>query len=139
MKEEYKAILNMPHHVSTRRHPMSLHDRAAQFSPFAALTGFDEQIDETARLTGFRSELTEDEICLLNKNFQELINMEAERPEVKIIYFKADEKKSGGIYTSHTGFFRFYDEAEKKLKFTDGTELDAENIVSIHIKPSEEK
>lgn len=82
MREELQFILHNSHHVSKKRHPMSMHDRAAQFAPFAALTGFDDEIDETARLTSDKHELTEDELDAVNAALAELMERENEKPRV---------------------------------------------------------
>lgn len=124
--DDYKDIINHPHHVSEKRPRMSLHDRAAQFSPFAALTGFDEEIDETARLTDHREELTEDEINQLNDAFRHL--SELSLPLICVTYFIPDDKKIGGAYVQYTGHFRFLDLAENRLKFAEGKEIPIENI-----------
>lgn len=96
----YEDIINLPHHVSERHARMSMRDRAAQFSPFAALTGYDAAIEETARLTDGRMELTEEEKALLDVKLRKA----AETQEtVCIIYFVADEKKTGGTYIDVVG------------------------------------
>ena len=96
MREDYLSIISRPHHVSAKRCPMSMSDRAAQFAPFAALTGYDEEIDETARLTAAKRTLTEDEAAELNKTLCSLLDREYENVKVKILYFKPDGRKSGG-------------------------------------------
>lgn len=124
--DDYKDIINHPHHVSDKRPRMSLRDRAAQFSPFAALTGYDEEIDETARLTDHREELTEDEINELNEAFRRL--SESSLPLINVTYFIPDEKKTGGVYVQYTGHFRFLDMGENKLKFAEGKEISVDDI-----------
>ena len=131
MRAEYQDILYHSHHISRKRHPMPMHDRAAQFAPFSALTAFDEQIGETARLTDIQTELGEDDIRDLNEALKHLLEMEAEKPKVKIEYFQPDSKKSGGAYVSFIGNFRFFDEANRKLKFTDGTIISVDTISRI--------
>lgn len=124
--DDYKDIINHPHHVSDKRPRMSLRDRAAQFSPFAALTGYDEEIDKTARLTDHREELTEDEINELNEAFRRL--SESSLPLINVTYFIPDEKKTGGVYVQYTGHFRFLDMGENKLKFAEGKEISVDDI-----------
>ena len=132
--EAYEDILYCQHYI-LRQHPqMTIYRRAAQFAPFAALTGFDEEIEETARLTDKRLELTEDELEALNKALVWLAAHETERPAVKLTYFKPDTLKDGGAYVTYQGHFRFFDEAEGKLKFTDGTTIAIPDICSIHMK-----
>ena len=99
----YDDIIELPHHVSTRRVHMSGVDRAAQFAPFAALTGHDAAIRETARLTDSCVELTEDRKAVLDRTLQYLRDHLNESPEVTITHFVPDSKKSGGAYVSTTG------------------------------------
>lgn len=130
--DNYEDIINLPHHVSPTRPPMSMHDRAAQFSPFAALTGHGDCINETARLTGERRELTEDKSRDLNSAAQRLTDLAPERPTVTVEYFIPDERKSGGRYETFTGLFRRIDEYNRTLVFTDGTVIpinDAYDII----------
>lgn len=134
---EYKDILDHPHHVSSKRPQMSLYNRAAQFSPFAALTGYDEEIDETARLTDHRAELTEDELNALNDAFQKL--SELELPLITVTYFIPDKKKSGGAYVQYTGHFRFLDMGEQKMKFVEGMEISLSCICGVTIAEEEEE
>lgn len=129
--EDYSDIINHPHHVSEKRQRMSLRDRAAQFSPFAALTGYDEEIDETARLTDHREELTEDETEELNQAICRI--QELNLPLVNVTYFIPDEKKSGGKYGQYTGHFRFLDMQESRIKFAEGKEISLEYIAKIDI------
>ena len=91
MKTPYDDIISLPHHVSDTRPRMSAHDRAAQFSPFAALTGYDAEISETARLTNERRELDEYALARLNACLLLLVENAAERPEISVTFFKADE------------------------------------------------
>lgn len=121
--ENYSDLIDHPHHVSRKRHAMPMRNRAAQFSPFAALTGFDAEINETARLTDTKRELTEDEMDILNQTFQKLLDMASEHPLVSVTYFKPDARKDGGVYATYTGHFRFFDAVEGKLKFMDRTEI----------------
>lgn len=137
MTGDYDDIINNPHHVSTKCHAMSLYSRAAQFSPFAALTGYDEEIDETARLTDHRAELTEDELNALNAAFQKL--SELELPLITVTYFIPDEKKSGGVYVQYTGHFRFLDMGEQRMKFVEGMEISLSDICGVMIAEEEKE
>ena len=103
--------------------PMSIHDRAAQFSPFAALVGYDDAVAETARLTDSRAELTEDEISELNANLNRLLDSLDEQPQISVTYFVPDEKKSGGRYVEKLGVVRIYDSYSQELVFTDGVRI----------------
>ena len=99
----YDDIINLPHHVSTKHPHMAPIDRAAQFSPFAALTGHDEAIKETARLTDERMELDENRKELLDARLQLLREHLGEKPTVTFTFFEPDERKSGGAYVTVTG------------------------------------
>ncbi len=100
---KYDHIINLSHHVSTKHKPMSLYDRAAQFSPFSALTGLDDEISETARLTDRKQEITEDRAVLLNERINIFIENAADRPEITLEYFVPDENKDGGAYVTVHG------------------------------------
>lgn len=108
---------------------MSGHDRAAQFSPFAALTGYDDEVRETARLTEMCRDMTDDECLSLDQAFQKMISMEL--PKVTIGYFEQDRRKNGGKYLVYSGVFRFYDVQNHIFRFTDGMALKAEKIRTI--------
>jgi len=103
MTGTYDDIINLPHHVSVTRPHMTAVDRAAQFSPFAALTGYDAAIRETARLTDERVELDEYIKDALNKRLQIIAERMKEQPEITITYFQPDTKKSGGANITDTG------------------------------------
>ena len=133
MREDYLSIISRPHHVSAKRCPMSMSDRAAQFAPFAALTGYDEEIDETARLTAAKRTLTEDEVAELNKTLCSLLDREYENVKVKILYFKPDGRKSGGAYTEYLGTFKYYRADMGRLVFTDGFEVGTMDIAGIEV------
>ena len=130
-RDKYSDIIDMPHHQSTRRSHMSLHDRAAQFAPFAALSGYDDEISETARLTDRKLELSEEEEQILNDRIHMLNDSIKKQPEVRIVYFVPDERKSGGAYVTTVGNVRRVDELEGVIIFTDGTKIDIADIYSI--------
>ena len=100
MNNRYDEIINLPHHVSKTRPQMPMSDRAAQFTPFAALTGYDAAIKETGRLTDERIELDEEALTALDRKYQLLMDTLDDAPEVTIIYFQPDERKAGGQYLS---------------------------------------
>ena len=104
-------------------HPMSMSDRAAQFSPFAALVGYDDAVAETARLTDSRAELTEDEMTELNANLNRLLDNLDEQQQISVTYFVPDEKKSGGKYVEKVGVVRIFDSYSQELVFTDGVRI----------------
>ncbi len=128
----YDAIINLPHHISLKRPQMPMHDRAAQFSPFAALTGYDEAIKEEGRLTSGRIELGEYETELLDRSLRDILEHIDERPYISVIYFEPDERKSGGAYTKKSGRLKRVDEYERKLYFTDGTGVDMDSVIEIN-------
>lgn len=133
---KYKDIINLPHHVSKTRNPMSLYNRAAQFAPFAALTGYDEAIKEKARLTEQRIELSDEFKNILNQKLQILNKNINSHPKVTITYFELDNKKSGGVYKTISGNIKKIDEYNKKLIFLDKNELRFNEIHDIEIEIS---
>ena len=128
--EDYSDIINLPHHQSKTRPHMSNYNRAAQFAPFAALTGHSEAIDETARLTDSKIELDEYQKAELNDKLLLLVNSE-NKEDVFITYFLPDDKKSGGAYITKTGIVAKIREYEKDVIFEDGTEVPIDDIVAI--------
>jgi len=131
MKKSYDDIMNLPHHVSATRPHMSAIDRAAQFSPFAALTGYGDAITETARLTGERVELDEYMKDVLSGRLQIIADQLKEHPEIAITYFQPDEKKNGGAYVTVIGRAKKIDEYERVVVMTDGTRVPIDEIASI--------
>ena len=127
----YDDIINLPHHVSATRPQMSMLDRAAQFSPFAALTGYDAAIKETGRLTDEKIEMDEDRKTALDMKQTYLIEMLDEQPEISITYFLPDTKKSGGAYVTVTGNLKRFDEYERLLILTDGKKIPMDDIADI--------
>ena len=120
LHRSYDDIIDLPRPVSPRRTRMSPLGRAAQFAPFAALTGFEEEIDEAARLTDRCPELTEEDFLRLNGQLCELMGCIHEQPEVALTLFEPDEKKPGGAYRSVTGAVRRIDETGQTVILTDG-------------------
>lgn len=130
----YEDIRNHERYQLKHHTPMSLESRAAQFAPFAALVGYDEEIGEAARSTDGREELSEDAIDALNQAFQKLLEHEEERPLVTVTYFQSDAKKDGGRYKTYTGNFRFYDAEKRVMKFADGMVIGVGQVCRIEIK-----
>lgn len=130
-ENQYDDIINLRHYDSPFRPRMSRINRAAQFAPFAALTGYDAQIAETARLTDNKHELTEDQKIILSEKLHILSENEQDRPIVQITYFLHDDRKSGGSYEKLIGSVRRVDEDEMKVVFADGTKLDIADICGI--------
>ena len=113
----YAGIIDHPHHVSRKYPQMSLYDRAAQFAPFAALSGYDDMISEEARLVGNRIELSEEEINQLNRKLSVIIDAidDGTKPEISVTYFIPDDLKAGGRYETVTEKIRNVDMAEEKI------------------------
>ena len=131
MTGAYDDIINLPHHVSTTRPSMTVVDRAAQFSPFAALTGHDAAIKETARLTDERIELDEYSKDALSDRLQIVADRIKEHPEIAIAYFQPDAKKNGGAYLAAVGSVKKIDEYERVVIMTDSTAISMDEIISI--------
>ena len=131
MTGPYDDIIHLPHHVSATRPHMPPIDRAAQFSPFAALTGYDSAIKETARLTDERMELDENMKDALRGRLQIVSNRMKEHPEIEITYFQPDVKKQGGAYGTAAGSVKKIDEYERVVVMNDGTVISIDEIVSI--------
>lgn len=131
MNNRYDEIMGLPHHVSKTRPQMPMSDRAAQFAPFAALTGYDSAIKETGRLTNERIELDEEALTALNRKYQLLIEALDDAPEVTIIYFQPDERKAGGQYVSATGAVKKIDDFERRITMRDGTRIPMDDVLSI--------
>ena len=131
MKNDYSDILDHPHYVSKTRPQMSELERAAQFSPFAALTGYDAAISETGRLTDEKIELGEETKALLDMKQQYLLDMISDQPEITVTYFIPDTKKSGGAYASVTGNLKRIDEYERLMLLTTGEKIPLVDIMDI--------
>ena len=131
MKNPYEDILRLPHPVSSTRPQIPIADRAAQFSPFAALTGHGAAIRETARLTDRRRELSEDEQTALGDKLTMLAEIASDRPVVSVTYFRADEKKDGGSYVTAAGAVKKIDEYERVIILMDGTRIPIGDISEI--------
>ena len=136
----YADILMLPHHKAANRPHMSMHDRAAQFSPFAALTGFDGVIAETGRRTDQKVELSEYQMTLLDQKLTLIDDaiQDGYHPVVTVVYFVPDTKKDGGSYQEYTGKVRQIDSVERKLVFlaanerSAGKEISIDDILEIH-------
>lgn len=132
-KSLYEDIIHLSHHVSPKRPQMSMKDRAAQFAPFAALTGHEEAVRETARLTDSKIELDENEIQLLDQKLQYL-EAQAKQPVIEITYFLPDQRKSGGAYVDVQGRLKRIDRYNQCLRMEDGTEIPITDILKIELK-----
>lgn len=130
MSGRYDDIINLPHPVSQRHPQMPLADRAAQFSPFAALTGLDAALQETARLTDQRITLDEYEQAELDKTLQALREAAPQHPAVEITYFQPDARKAGGQYVTSVGHVKRIAEYEQQLILTEGTIIPLAEIIA---------
>ena len=129
--EKYREIIDLPHHVSKTRPQMPMSDRAAQFAPFAALTGYDAAIKETGRLTDERIELDVEALSALDMKYQLLMEALDEAPEVIITYFRPDERKAGGKYVSAVGAVKKIDDFERRITMQDGAKIPMDDVLSI--------
>ena len=134
MTDPYDDILHLPHPTSKRHPRMPIVDRAAQFSPFAALTGHKAAIEETARVTERRIELDEDAKEQLDQTLQLLLERIDEQPEITVTWFSPDKKKAGGQYHTATGKLKRIDTQESRLILTDGTQIPLEDLLRIRIE-----
>ncbi len=132
---DYSDIIDLPHPVSKKHPRMSLYDRAAQFSPFSALTGHEAAIAETGRLTEERAELDEDAKERLDEKLQYLLSRlqesGADGLPIRVTYFVPDEKKEGGAYLEHTGSLKRLDAYARALIFSDATEISLDAVCDI--------
>lgn len=128
---KYKDIIDLPHHQSIRRPRMAMIDRAAQFSPFAALTGHNDAIIETARLTDRKIELDEGTKSIINEKIQMISDFLFEKPTVTFTHFEPDIKKEGGTYLNTTGTVKMIDEFKREIILTDGRIILIEHIYDI--------
>lgn len=129
---KYESIINLPRPSSKKHKPMAMIDRAAQFSPFAALTGYDDAVKETARLTDTEMERDEDLMALLNNKLNILIEKEYEYPEITVEYFLPDDKKSGGAYRQISGTFKKVDMAERNIVFASGEKIPIDYVYNLY-------
>ncbi len=130
---KYQDIIHLSRPRSQRHPPMSAHDRAGQFSPFAALTGFETAIAETQRLTDSRIILEEGAKELLDQRMQEILERIETQPMVQILWFRYDPRKTGGEYITHTGRVKKVDTYNRQMLFTDGSAIPLEEIFSISL------
>ena len=129
----YDDIINLSHHVSPTRQRMSMHDRAAQFAPFAALVGYDDAVAETARLTESRPELDEQEQRVINERLAYIAEHIQEQPKVRIKYFVPDERKSGGAIVEFSGQAKRISDADATITLADGCKIRLSDIVDLSI------
>lgn len=133
-ERDYSDIISAPRHRSDVHPAMSLSNRAAQFAPFAALSGFDDDVAETARLTDDKLILEEERLNILNSRMQLLLELISSRPTVEVTYFIPDERKSGGRVITVGGRVRRIDEANRKIIFTNSLAVEFDDVYDIVIK-----
>lgn len=131
MTGPYDDIIHLPHHVSVTRQRMSMIDRAAQFSPFAALVGFDSEIKEAGRLTDMKIELDEDTQATLDRKQAYLLEQITAHPALTVTFFVPDIKKAGGKYVTAAGNLKKIDEYKRLMILTDGTKIPLDDIAEI--------
>ena len=131
MTDNYEDIINLPHHVSTRHPQMSMMNRAAQFAPFAALTGHSAAIEETARLTESQQELADEDNEILNQKMTYLREAINEHPTISISYFEPDKRKSGGRYMSIEGQLQNIDDYNQTIVLKNGEAIPLKSILDI--------
>ena len=130
-EKKYADIFNMPRHVSRAYPKMSAEDRAMQFGSFEALVGFEDEIDETARITDDAYELSEDQKAEINERLKILNACAEAEPAVKITYFVFDAKKEGGMYVCATGKFKRFDEIENCVVINERSKIPTDSVIKI--------
>lgn len=129
MSGKYDDIIDLPHHVSPTRPHMPMADRAAQFSPFQALSGYGEAVRETARRTTERIELAEDAKAALEEKLRLLSDTVSDAPAVSITYFQPDRKKAGGKYITATGIVKRIDDFQHTIIMKDGCQIAIADVI----------
>ena len=127
----YEDIVNLPRHISKIHSQATMADRAARFSPFAAISGYEDMVKEAARVTEERIDITDATKELLNEKLNMIIEFLDEEPEVTITYFEPDKKKDGGAYISITGTVKRIDEYERIVLMSDDKKIRIEEIYAI--------
>jgi hypothetical protein len=132
-KGKYDDIIDLPHHVSKTRQRMSMIDRAAQFSPFAALVGYEDAVEETARLTDKKIELTEESKLSISEKLRTVSENAEDEMTVRITYFVPDKKKEGGAYVTALGTVKYIDEYDRIVIMADKTVIPIDQIWDVEI------
>lgn len=130
-EHKYDDIINLEHHVSKTHKQMSIEERSAQFAPFAALTGYEDEVKETERITERMIEITEDIRSILDEKIHLIQNRIVEQPEVTITYFIADSNKQGGKYQTINGKVKKIDDYKKRIILTNNTDILIKDIIEI--------
>ena len=127
----YEDIVDLPHHISKKHPQPTMADRAARFTPFAAITGYEEMVLEEARVTDDRIEMDESSKAALNEKLNMILEFIDEQPEVSITYFEPDKRKAGGAYVTVTGTVKRIDEYEHLVIMTDGKKINIDEIYNL--------
>ena len=130
-KFPYEDIVDLPHHVSKKYPQPTMADRAARFSPFAAISGYEDMVKEAARVTEERIDITDATKELLNEKLNMIIEFLDEEPEVSITYFEPDMRKAGGAYITVIGTVKRIDEYEHLVIMTDGKKINIDEIYNL--------
>lgn len=138
-EHKYDDIINLEHHISKKHKQMSLESRSAQFAPFAALTGYDEAVKETARITDSKIFIDDGIKEIINKTIQQIKNNLNNNIQIKVTYFVPDELKSGGKYQTKIGIVAKVNEYLKIIKLEEGTEIPIEEIIELDIIKNSKK
>ena len=134
IRDDYSDIIDLPHHQSETRKHMSLHDRAAQFAPFAALTGYSEAIKETGRLTDKAPDMSEQAKAELDEKLEMLRRLLPEKPEVTVSFFTEDQRKSGGSYQKMTGKVKRIDEVMRSIILEEGCQIQIDKVTELRFE-----
>lgn len=127
----YNDIIHLPHHTSSKRPRMSLSDRAAQFSPFAALTGYEDAIAETGRLTDNKTELDEYPTAVLDQKYRWLSKLAEQHPQISVTRFVPDARKCGGTYETVSGDLKKINSCTQSIILSDGTVIPFRDIIAV--------
>ena len=130
----YDDIINLPHYTSKVHPRMPMEKRAAQFSPFEALTGYGDAVSETVRLTDSRIDLDESARTALEERLQLVLDADKPKPEVSLTWFVPDERKAGGRYLTHTGVLRKFDTLARVIVMEDGTLVPVDEVTDVQSK-----
>lgn len=128
---KYDKIINLPHYELKNHKRMSVESRSAQFAPFSALTGYSDEVVETARLTNKKVIISDDMKTIIDMKLQIVTENIKSRPEITILYFEKDKKKSGGEYIEYTGNIKRIDTVEQKMIFVDNKKINLKDIYDL--------
>ena len=133
MTDQYEDIINLPHPVSSKHPQMSMEERAAQFAPFAALSGYGEEIDEASRITYDKIDLSDNKMNVINNNLLIIKDNIKSKPMVIITYFVSDDKKNGGYYKTCVKNVKKIDDVYKKIIFSDNSSVSMNDVLNLQM------